>query len=117
MGGGSKTPGVSDHARFIAAFTELFRAANGGASPSWGAKAGALVRGLLAQHGYDESIRRAKNMFTAPPPWPPPPHSLETLVRHVDLFAQPYVNGHRRPGADRAAEILAMARAAEEQGR
>ena len=113
-----ETPRVSVHTSFIAAFTELCQAANGGAKPSWGAKAGALVRGLLLQHGLDESLRRARNMFTAPPPWPPPPHALETLVRHFDLFAQPYKanghsNGHRR---DRAAEILAQAREAEEQG-
>jgi hypothetical protein len=98
----SRTPGVSIHQTFVETFTALFAAANEGARPSWGGKNGALVRSILLAHGLDESLRRARIMFTAPPPWPPPPHDLGTLVRHFDRFAQPYVepkangaNGHR----------------------
>jgi hypothetical protein len=80
-----------EHQTFIARFEELFAAKNLGARPSWGGKQGALVKTLLKRPGgLAEALRRAENMFAAPPPFPPPPHDLATLVQHFDRFAQPY---------------------------
>lgn len=83
-----------DHQTFIARFTELYAAKNLGSRPTWGAKQGKQVKGLLAlPGGIHEALRRAENMFAAPPPWPPPPHDLGTLVQHYDRFARPHSNG------------------------
>jgi len=82
-------PPDGDHKRVVDAFDRLYREANSGAKPSWGGRQGKLVKQLLAASTADEVIRRAGNMFSAPPPWPPPPHDLSTLVQHFDKFAQP----------------------------
>ena len=75
-----------DHAEFIDRFDALFLAANG-ARPTWGARQGSAVGAILRAHGLLECLRRAENMFSAPPPWPPPPHDLGTLAQHFDRFA------------------------------
>jgi hypothetical protein len=84
-----------DHQTFVARFTELFSAKNLGAPPSWdGKKPHGMVQTLLRKPGgLAEAMRRAENMFAAPPPWPPPPHDLGTLVQHYDRFARPHSNG------------------------
>lgn len=92
-----KPPPHPDHRRFVDEFQLLYVAANGGSKPSWGSKQGAWVSDLLKRHGFDESLKRARNMFTAPPPWPAAPHDLSTLVQHFDRFAQP----HNAKGASR----------------
>lgn len=80
----------TDHQTFITAFTELFKVANDGNSPSWGGKQGAIVKRMLKDHGLEACLTRAKNMFVAPPGWPPPPHDLATLSLHFDKFAVPH---------------------------
>lgn len=86
-----------EHQRFIAEFSGLFAAANGGSPPTWGKKQGGWVRDLLKRAGFDEAIKRARNMFHAPPPWPAPPHDLGTLVAHFDKFAQPHSQARASP--------------------
>lgn len=91
-----------DHAGFIAAFDELYAKANAGARPTWDGKRGKQVATLLKAHGLDECLKRATNMFQAPPEWPPPPHDLGTLVQHFDRFAQPHkaAGGHFKVTGD-----------------
>lgn len=86
---GAEPAPSSDHPAFIARFTELYAEANAGAKPTWGARPGKVVKELLAAHGLAECVRRAENMFRAPPEWPPKPHDLAALSKHFDLFAQP----------------------------
>lgn len=81
---------TGDHAALIAEFDRLYAEAHGGARPTWDAKRGAQVAKLLKAHGLEECSKRAANMFRSPPPWPPPPHDLGTLVQHFDRFAQPH---------------------------
>lgn len=86
-----RRPPSGDHQTFVARFDELYAAKNLGAKPSWGKKQGRNVSELLKRPGgLAEALRRAENMFAAPPPWPPPPHDLATLVQHYDRFAQPH---------------------------
>jgi hypothetical protein len=80
-----------DHQAFVARFDELYAAKNLGSRPSWGGKQGKLVKELLQRPGgLPEALKRAENMFCAPPPWPAPPHDLGTLVQHYDRFARPH---------------------------
>ena len=81
-----------DHQTFIARFTDLFSAKNLGTPPDWKPKAKhGMVKTLIEKPGgLQEALRRAENMFGAPPPFPGPPYELETLVRYWDRFAQPY---------------------------
>jgi hypothetical protein len=84
-----------DHQTFVARFTELFQAKNLGKQPDWKAKEKhGMVKTLLAKEGgLAEALKRAENMFCAPPSWPPPPFELATLVKHWDRFAQPHAPG------------------------
>jgi hypothetical protein len=92
----------SDHHAFIAAFDEVFAEANGGAKPSWPPKRHPKVKALLQAHGLEECVRRAGNMYRAPPPWPDGSHDFDTLVTHFDKFAQPFkrAGGHFKVTGD-----------------
>jgi len=87
-----KDPPNADHDRFVLRFTELFSAKNLGVPPDTASeRARRTVRAILRKPGgADEAMRRAENMFAAPPPWPRPPYDLSTLDQHWDKFAQPY---------------------------
>jgi hypothetical protein len=97
-GSGGKKPAAKpkgEHQEFIAEFDRLFAEANAGAKPTWNGTQCKRVKNLLSQHGLGECIRRAGVMFSAPPPWPPPPHDLATLEQHFDKFATPFVERRR----------------------
>lgn len=81
-------PAPSEHAATIALFDELYRAASGGAKPSWGAKQGKLVAALLKRHGAAEVQARIRRLFSGALEWPPPPHDLGTLVAHFDKLVE-----------------------------
>lgn len=90
-----------DHARFLDAFGELWRAEHHASGPSY-ANAGRLHKDLkaaLAAHGYDELLRRARLMFessSGPGAFPlveASDKNLSTLLRHLDLFVT--ARGHR----------------------
>lgn len=93
---------TGDHATFIARFGALFAEVNHGAEPTWGKAPGAMVKGLLSKHPLDECIRRAENMFRAPPDFPGPPYDLKTFIAHFDKFAQPFkrTGGHFKVTGD-----------------
>lgn len=89
---------TGEHQQFIAEFEALYIAANSGSRPTWGKKQGGWVRDLLKRPGgFADAVRRAQNMFHAPPDWPPPPHDLGTLVAHFDKFAQPHARARAGP--------------------
>lgn len=85
-------PPSGDRQTFIHRFTELFSAKSLGTAPDWkSGKAQGHVTTLLAKEGgVAEAIRRAENMFCAPPPFPKPPFDIGTLVLHWDKFVQPH---------------------------
>lgn len=107
-------PQHPDFRAFTDAFQEAFQAANDGAKPTWEAKQRAAVERLLRlPGGLDEAVRRARNMFEAPPTWPPPPHDLLTLEQHFDRFAQRHArqlaNGSSSPANLGPGGLRAMA--------
>lgn len=73
----------------IDVFDRLYREANDGAKPTWGARQFSTMRTLVEKHGRTETERRISNMFLAPPRFPAPPYDLSTLVQHFDKFARP----------------------------
>lgn len=85
----SDDPPSQEVRRCIDRFDALFRDANGGAKPTWGARQYVTMRQLVTKHGADEVEKRIVHMFTAPPRFPAPPYDLQTLVVHFDKFAQP----------------------------
>ncbi len=82
------SPAVSEHQATIALFDELFRAASGGAKPSWGAKQGKQIRALLKRHGAAEVQTRIRRLFSGALEWPAPPYDLGTLVAHFDKLVE-----------------------------
>lgn len=87
---GSSPETPSGYVAFVGAFDRYFREANAGAKPTWGSKQGALVKSILAKHGLDECLRRAKRMFRSPPSWLTKGGgslTLTTLVSNFDAFA------------------------------
>lgn len=87
----------SDHHAFIARFNELYAEANGGSKPTWGDGPGAHVKRLLKAHGLAECLKRADNLFRAPPDWPTG-NDFKTFVLHFDKFATPYAPRARNNG-------------------
>lgn len=75
-----------DHKAFVQFFDELYAKHHGGAKPTWGGKAGALVKRLLTAHGIDECKRRAEILFTAAPNWITG-RDLQTLSAQFDKLA------------------------------
>jgi hypothetical protein len=74
----------------VAELDRLYRGANAGARMTWEPRHFARLKRVVARHSTDEVVRRARIMWSAPPPWPPPPYDVECLVRHFDRFATPY---------------------------
>lgn len=95
-GGPSGRPGASEaHVAVVDAFTRAYVAAYG-EKPTWGAKQGAMVRGLLAKHGVDVVLARLGRAFSGGHWWGVT--TLEAFVRHFDeLVPASTAPAERRP--------------------
>jgi len=94
-----RKPPSPDHQRFVDGFDRRFAAARSGARPTWGAKQGRLVRGILKRADLEEALVRADRMFAmAAGGWPTTP-DLGMLTSCWDKFAPPVAvnGGHGRP--------------------
>lgn len=73
------------HAPTVALFHELYRTAYQ-AKPQFTAAHGQNLKRLLKSHGAEETQRRMRIMFDAPPNWLKPPFDFGTFVQHFDKF-------------------------------
>lgn len=79
----AQVPGYSES---VDVYFELYRAANAGRDPTWGAAQGSNLKRLL-EHGADEVQRRLRVMYSGAVPFPPPPYDFNTFVRNFDRYA------------------------------
>lgn len=84
---------LNDYTRAVDAFDRAYKLAHGGATPTWGPKAGSQIKRLIAAHGADEVIARIERLFGGALDWPRPPYDLGTLVSHFDKLT---ANAQRR---------------------
>lgn len=118
---GPEPPKVEGYQETVQHFDERYRAAHGGAKPTWGARQGKLLKGLLKTHGAAEVQRRINVLFDAAPAWLDG-RDIGTLAQHFDKLAQPTARTGAGPparggGTSRAAQINAFAEELARRGR